>query len=87
MDEAFGDDWPYLHTFLTAIVGDDGKPRNTSVLTMFAEEGRWKGVLHERALGLCLWGTGSTFKEVLTDLEARLSSGSAEWRRDRGGRR
>lgn len=83
MDEDFLGEYPVLHTFLTAVKGDDGSPRNTSVLTMFVEDGIWKGVLHERHASLCLWSSGDSWRKVLQHMEERLASGAAEWRKDR----
>jgi len=81
------DEWPILHAFLTSEVGDDGAARVPSTLTVFVEDGLWKAVLHERQVQLNLFMTAKGFYELLAGLEARLASGEAEWRKERGGRR
>jgi len=87
VDEDFLGEYPILHTFLCQTVGDDSKPRHTSVLTLFVEDAVWKGVLHERQAQLCLWASGDSHRAVLRCMEDRLASGQAEWRKDRSGRR
>lgn len=85
-DDSFGEQCPLLHLFLTAVKDDDGKPRRTSTLMIFAEDGRFKAVLHERQHKLSLWREGETVKGCLDGLESALAGGKAEWRKDKQGR-
>lgn len=87
LDERLADECPVLHAFLTQAVTDSGEDRRTSVLTIFTEEGKWKGVLHERQESLNLFMTADSFMGVCQGLEGRLAAGDAEWRKDRGARR
>jgi len=81
-DSDFAGSYPFLHTFLTAVVDDDGKARRTATLMLFAEDCRFRAVLHERQHGLSLWRDAEEVKACLDGLEAALASGRAEWRRD-----
>jgi len=49
---------------------------------LFAEDERFRAVLHERQHGLSLWRDSETVKGCLDGLEAALASGRAEWRKD-----
>lgn len=78
---------PFLNLFLTATVDDDGKPRKGATLMFFAEDGRFRAVLHERQLSLSLWRDADSLQGCLEGLEAALAGGRAEWRKDSKARR
>jgi hypothetical protein len=61
----------------------DGKPRQTSSLTVYCEGSAWKGLVKDRETSCVLWATSDSFLGLLEALEAMLESGSAEWREDR----
>jgi len=74
--------YPTLAEWLTTTVWDDGKPRKTSTVLLMTENGRWKAFFHDRDGKRGFWSTGNAYEDLLGQLEATLSSGSAEWRRD-----
>jgi len=49
---------------------------------LFAEDGRFRSVLHERQHGLSLWRDADSLQGCFEGLEAALASGRAEWRKD-----
>jgi len=76
-------DMPILHEFLTAVVDDDGKARQTSSLVVFVEDGMFKVCLSERDHGLCLWGASSTLQGAMEAIEVSLSAEHVDWRQKR----
>lgn len=86
-DQAFSDpDWgmqyPILHAFMTMIVDDQGKPRRTSTLMIFCEDGVAKGALRERNHDLTLWMTSSSILGLFTALEEALGKRPIDWRKN-----
>jgi len=54
---------------------------------LFAEDGRFRAVLHERQHGLSLWRDADSVQGCLEGLEAALQGGGVEWRKDAKSRR
>jgi hypothetical protein len=80
-------DCPALHEMLTVTDLGDGKVRQVSTLTIFVEDGLWKGCLNERDQGLTLWSSGDSVEGTLHSLEERLMAPKVDWRRKpQGGR-
>lgn len=79
-DKSFQKDYPALWEYLTSEAWDNGQPRETSTLLVFASEGRWKACLHDRALSAHLWAEGGSWDDLLACLEERLSDPKAAWR-------
>lgn len=73
---------PVLREMLTTTVVD-GKRVPTATLTLMLDMGQCKVMLKDRAEGFLTWGSGDTFSEALMGLEARVSSGDADWVEDR----
>lgn len=75
--------YPLLWEHLTAVVWEDGSPRETSTLLLFIERMEWKGMLKDRSEGRIGFKSGDTPEDVLHALEASLQSGGMDWRSDR----
>lgn len=72
-----------LLDYLTMLV-DPGGERQTSTLTIFAEEGQWKVCLSDRETGMVLFRSGETLFATLDALEKACTSGRADWRAKKG---
>lgn len=81
------DDWATLHPVLwehlTAAKWEDGSPREPSSLMIFAQDGLLKGMLRDKAEGLCLWATARNVGELLSMMETMAGDPATEWRVDR----
>jgi hypothetical protein len=84
---AFGSTFPLLFEHLTAAAWADGSTRETSSLTVFVEEGRWKACFNERALNKVCFVSGRSFMDLLSCLEAGLQEDDLDWRSKRPDRR
>lgn len=84
-DEDLGASCPALHDYLTATVGPGGVSRKPSSLTVFAEDGVFKGVLSERDEGLSLWASSDTVAGLLGALDGLLQAVTVPWRKAGGG--
>lgn len=69
-----------LWEFLSVTV-IDGKPRQTSTMSLWVSEGDITLCLNERDAGLSMYSGGSTLEEALESLERKLNSESPEWRK------
>lgn len=76
-----------LFEYVSESAWPSGRPRQTSTLMMFVEDGLVKLCLHDRALQRSLWVSGDSWESALTGMEVQLSSGKCEWRKDKPGRR
>lgn len=59
---------------------DDGEARQTSTLLLFAEEGRWKGMINDRDAGAVAFVSGDCLRAVLASIEKGLDGGNLDWR-------
>lgn len=73
---------PLLHAMLT-ITQVNGKPRETSSLLLFCEDGLFKACLNDRGNARTLWASGGTITALLEALEKALATGEAAWRKSR----
>jgi len=64
---------PALYDFLCCKIGPDGKPRQTSSLTVFAREGYFHATLRDKGMKRTWWADGSTFLDSIFNLEAEIS--------------
>lgn len=80
-------DWekvhPTLWEYLTADTYDDGSKRLTGSLVIFPQDGLLKGLLKDADTELVLWLSARNMEELFVAFEASLTSGRAEWRKDR----
>lgn len=72
---------PTLWAMLADVSWEDGSPRTTSTMTVFAEAGLVKLCLNDRDGGATAWASAASFELACEALEARLKDGSLEWRR------
>lgn len=94
VNELFADaDWvkrfPLLCEFLAAEFYDDGERRETSLLSLKAQDGLVLASLTDKDLERGLYRTGRTCLEAVGAIEKALSSGNADWRPwrlERGGK-
>jgi len=83
-DEQFEGTYPHLFAQLTVLEWGKGKPRQTSTVTLFTDEGTWKASLNNRDEGLTLFGTGESFDQALAVLEEQLAAPAGPpWRKAR----
>lgn len=73
-------DHPSLADFLTADSWADGSVRQLPTLILFAEDGRWKACLNDRAEERSAWVTSDTLEGLFAVLDAQLESGTTDWR-------
>lgn len=78
--------FPSIDEHVGTPVWPDGKPRRTSTLTIFCEDGLVKLCLSDRAQQLVAFVTGKSLSEAAEVLELQLAGGTAEWRKAEGGR-
>lgn len=71
---------PAIYTMMAATVDDDGKPRQTSTLTIVMEDGLVKGGLKDRDRNASIWRSSKSLKGLFDALEGALMSGEADWR-------
>lgn len=83
--------FPALHDYLTLETYDDGSPRQKSSLTIFREDGFWKGCLNERDQGMVLFVAEERLENVFEAVELLLQEDRPPWRKSntkgRGGPR
>jgi len=86
-DEEFSSLYPAISEFLYATVDDEGKPRLTATLMLFADGGLVKALLNDRQNQQSLWAQGSSFEEALSDLDRRIQDDTSAWRDNQTGKR
>lgn len=74
--------FPALNELMT-VTRFEGKARQTSTLSIFAEAAAFKARLCDRDSDNVLFMTADTFLGVLEALEAALQSGTGDWREDK----
>lgn len=62
----------------------DGKPRQTSTLSVWVQDGKVTACLNERDTGMALFASGATLDDALEEMELHLLSDSPPWRKQRG---
>jgi len=79
-DEEFKVEYPAIWDFLTCDKHSDGKARQRSTLTVFADLGAWKASLNDRDAKCSGFVASDTFCGVLKALEEQLADGTLDWR-------
>lgn len=82
-DAVAAESWPLLWSHLTQTAWEDGSPRVTSSLLLFAGDGSLKIMLRDRSQGLCLWIASPSLSDAFTAIELALGDPNTEWRLDR----
>jgi hypothetical protein len=83
VDKAFAEKYPYLWAFLSAAAWEDGTPRQTSTLTLFADGGVWSAAFTDRDTDQTCWGSALTLDDLLAGLEGRVQE-AGSWRKRKG---
>lgn len=73
--------FPCLWEYVVSAQWEDGTPRVTASLLLFAEDGWFKLCLNDRACDRSAWASGVTPEAAFSSLEGQLAAGSVEWRR------
>lgn len=85
-DASFGSAYPILCDFLT-LTGVGGKGREVGKLTIFCEDGKWKGNLQDVDQGEYAFLSADSFQGLLEGLEKGLARGSLDWRVSKWGKK
>ena len=80
-DPDFADRYPALHEYLTRTVDDDGEPRQTASLTIFAEDELFKCCLNDRECKEVAFYSDNSFLALMDGLEHSLQEGKLDWRK------
>lgn len=75
--------FPTLWDYMTQDRWDDGTPRETSSLLIFAQDGMLKAMLRDRENGQCLWTAGVSVATVMFQLDTALNDPNADWKADK----
>lgn len=81
VDTDFEKRCPYLLELLTATPKVNGRSRQTSTMTIVAEDGMWKAGLRDRQELVSLWVSGESLQAALDALETALHADVVQWRR------
>jgi len=73
-----------LAEYLTLTAWEDGKPRKTATLLLFAEDGVWKCCLNDRENGRVTFRSSETIEELLKALSDALEGDEVDWRVSKG---
>lgn len=74
---------PASHEWLAEQSWEEGKPRKTGTMMIFAEQGRWKACLHDRDQKRTCFVSAATLMALLGAVEDVLANGGGDWRADR----
>jgi len=72
--------FPAILEFLTATAWAPGEPRKPGTLTLFTDEGCWKGSLNDKDAERSAFVTGDSPEGVLASLERGLADDTLSWR-------
>lgn len=80
--------YPTLTDYLTCEAWEDGTPRVPATVMLFAQDGRWKVCINDKAMSRVAFIAGLTPESALQAAEDGLASDDLDWRTvDGGGRR
>lgn len=83
-DEDFRSRFESVHDWMTCLVDADRVKRQTSSVSLFVDDGKWKGVINDKDAGRSLFVSADTLEGVWEALEAHLATGGGDWRRSYG---
>jgi len=72
--------FPALLEFLTATTWSPGEARKPGTLTIFTDDGQWKGSLNDKDADRSAFVTADSPEAVLAALERGLQEDSLSWR-------
>jgi len=70
-----------LFAFMSDTAWDDGSKRAPGTILMMFEDGQWKVMMNDKALGRLAFVTGRTWEEVLIKAELNARDDSLDWRK------
>lgn len=76
---------PRLAEWMTSTAYEDGTPRIVPTMTVWCSNGEWKVNLRDRAEGLCLWLSATSYVELVKMIDLACLDESYPWRRDEFG--
>jgi hypothetical protein len=76
-----------LCEWLSAVVWEDGTPRSTGTVMIFAEDGRWKAWLHDRDGSQSCFVSSDTLEGLLASTCKAAATAGGDWRPDKKGGR
>jgi len=79
-DPKFSEKYPATWEYLSQLEWEDGTPRKLAKLSLSLVEGRWTACFVDADSNRLAFLSATTFTELMTALEKRLSSDSMEWR-------
>lgn len=82
-DPEFIRSYPTLYHYLFDVVWDDGTQRETATLLLFADAGRLKACLKDRALHRSAFVSSSSLDGVFEALERGLLGEGLDWRAEK----
>lgn len=74
--------YPNLAEFLTCGVYEDGTPRESPTVTLWAVGGQWKCILKDRAEQLVMWLSAEKLLELIALMESMCLEEEGPWRVD-----
>jgi len=80
-DLQWSEEYPTVYSYLTERMYADNKPRVTSTLLMFVEDGIFRLCINDRDNLRSAFVTAPSVAEALATLEAKLLEESLDWRR------
>lgn len=80
-DPVLAEKFPCLWMLLAYTQDDEGKKRQTGVLTVLAEDGQVKVGIRDRDKLVSLWRGSPTLQGALESIERALAGGEADWRK------
>lgn len=78
---------PALVEFLSLGRWEDGKPRKTGTLLIFAEDGLWKACVADRDGNQVAFVSSDSFKGILDEVNDKILQGELEWRKRYAGKK
>jgi len=79
-DVQWAEEYPTLLSYLSERTYSDNKPRVTSTLLIFVDDGILRICINDRDNNRSAFVTAATFSEALASLESRLLEESLDWR-------
>lgn len=74
--------YPHLAEFMTCGVYEDGTPRESPTITLWAAGGQWKVVVKDRAEQLVMWLSAERLLELFALVESMCLEEEGPWRVD-----
>lgn len=82
-DEAAKRQYPTLVEVLTTMMEGQFGVTGRCSLSIFVQDGVWKGIVRDKQEGLCLWVSSATLSQLFKTIEGSLLDPDTVWRLDR----